>query len=152
MDLDLKNSAVEFYKENMKLEEGKKNIYTVKSTDCRKFYKKHGITQEIMDKYASVEKALVNGANEVLTEKMVEAIADAKKAGEDPKDIKVTMKTSTYAGRNIQTIEAHRRYPSPRNPGQYIDCYGVVTLRVIQNKHLDKELMQAAEDAVKAAI
>lgn len=152
MSTELQKAAVEFYQENAKLVDEGKNIWSVNATDYKKFFKKQGVSEEIMKKVVDVEAALINGANVLLKDKMVEAVKAAKKSGDDPKSVKVVVKTATPSGRNVQTMDAHRQYHDPRNPGKAINAYGVITLRVINNRLIDTDLTAEAAKAVEAAI
>lgn len=152
MSDDLKKAAISFYEENAKLVDEKKNVWSVNATDYKKFFKKQGIPEETMKKVVDIEAALINGGNVLLKNKTVAAVRAAKKAGDDPKQVKVICKTATPSGRIVQSMDAHRQYHDPRNPGKAINAYGVVTLRVINNRLIDSDLTAEAAKAVEAAI
>jgi hypothetical protein len=149
---ELKKAAVEFYEEHAKCIDEKKNIWSVNATDYKKFFKKQGIPEETLKKVVDIEAALINGGNVLLKNKTVEAIKKAKENGDDPKQIKVICKTATPSGRIVQTMDAHRQYHDPRNPGKSINAYGVITLRVINNRLIDSDITSEAAKAVEAAI
>lgn len=159
MSNELMNAALAFYEEHAKLvsdETGNsgKSVWSVNATDHKKFFKKNGIPEETMKRITEIDAALINAGTKFLSTKTVAAVKAAKKAGEDPKQVKVILKTANASGRTVMTMDSYRKYHSPRpdSQGKTIEAHGVVTLRVINNRLIDTDCTAEAAKAVAAAI
>ena len=148
---EMRKAAQAFFNENAKKDE-KQNLYTVNQSAYVKFLKQQGLTEDVQKRFTEVKAAMTAGGIDFIQEKLPEVVAAAKKAGENPKQQKVILKTATPTGKTVITGHAHRRYPQPRNPGEYTEVCGVIELKVTETRLIDDAQIDALAEAVRAVM
>lgn len=141
--------AVAFILENSSVSDsGKRNSTKSAYFD---FMKGQGVPKAQVQAVAEAESRYVSGAVRVAADDLVAKVAAAKKAGDDPNDLRSEVVLPTSNGRIDATVTAHSTARVPRT-GETIDRFGATKVSIRIGSAIKRPAAEYARDAVTAAM
>lgn len=139
----LGESAKKFLEENVTTDERGNAHLTQKK--YQEFMAANGITKEMLDAKAEVDKELINGSYLYASDELAKKVKKAKSDGNDPTKEVMSLSIGIPSGSINMDIIAAKSYPVPRNPGESITKTNVCRLDIRQTRFLEKETVSACE-------
>lgn len=148
----MSNEAADYIRANSKVDV-KNGTTTISVTQKHytDFMKSNGVEPEVLKAVDRVERDLVSGCIDVASTTLVAAITAARDAGDDPSDLRATVKIARPQGA-IQTTVHGLEHPRNVATGEILDQHGRVKVRVVTNRMVDQDAATAASDRIRAAM
>lgn len=111
-----------------------------------------GVTEASIRAVGNAQSAVLEAANIVLGDKLVERIEAAKKAGDDPSELQTSLRLPTVGGSLNVRLQAQRVSNDPQNPGKQVTTYGRSGVRLRVSPSMGKETQEKTAKRVEQAL
>lgn len=155
------NTLTAFLKEHLTTEEPSEkrpNVRTHRLTqgDYVKAAKEYGLTEDTLKAVHHFKKSFVSSLASYGAEQLVHRIKEAKKKGEDPKDLVESFSVRTHDGKLELDVMAQQTYNvhNPRDPESEVSKltkYGVVRIKSQEKRTQDEEEMTKISASIEKA-
>lgn len=113
-----------------------------------KILKEEGVTREHLDKVEAANSKVINGAYQMLSDFTIEGMHEAKKNGEDPKDVRRFVNVRVPNGYIGLSMQGSREFRKP-NSTENVTRVGYSTMTYEKKRLIDKNLVQSTVDEIQ---
>lgn len=132
------------------------NVTTVTKGDYFAFSATQGLPREVLMSVAEHRSTMLGGMIHAGTERLVEAIREAKKNGDDPAGLSHEVRVATESGPLKMVLKARRDFPNPlaaQSGGPSTTTrYGVIEASLKLKSAIPKSPMAHAAASIKEAM
>lgn len=144
--MSLGENAKEFLKKESTVDE--KGVRHLTQKKYMEFMSSMGATKEVLETVNNATSELINGMYSINTDSVLDQI----KKGEDPLKVKATTVVTVPNGSMRITNTGASIHPIPGQPGKQSVSVNKGTVKIIQDRTLDKEMVQNARNSVVDAM
>ena len=148
---DSKNSAETFILGHSKLSDDGTSRTVTQSDYLKLVQEQHNIEPGVVKALAVAQKDIVSGAIAVATADLANAIAAAKKNGDDPRELEADVRISQPGGAVTVGVIGERTTTNPKT-GDKIINHGVVSVKVRSKTLIDPDAAKDAREKIAKLI
>ena len=139
----------EFLAKEAKTENG---VTSITLGQLKEFGKAEGVTEGVLKQVTEFENEYANGALQYATDKLAEAITEAKKDGESEDTIKNlthTVKIALPTGKREIRVTACKEFSNPANRDEKVERFAHILDVTKITRAIDKEVQKSEEERIK---
>lgn len=128
------------------------DVSSITLAQLKDFGKAEGVTEAVMKQVTEFENEYANGALQYATDKLAEAITEAKKKGESEdalKNLTHTVKITLPTGKREIRVTACKEFSNPTNRDEKVERFAYVLDATKITRSIDKEVLKSEEDRIK---
>lgn len=122
--------------------------FSVTMKDHMKIMESQGVSESSVRALATAQGIMHEAANQVLGEKLVEKINAAKKAGDDPSGLTVTLSAPMPNSSTKYMLRASKTVNDPQNLGSRKEIFGSFGIKHKMSQSVGRESIQRTADTI----